>query len=49
VGAVVKDQVEMDGIYYFSAPPNHCPPGTLRRHRFYVRCLRGSGIQVHLR
>jgi len=48
VGAIVRDQVKMECIHYFSASPGHCPPDTRSRHGFYMRCLRGSGIRVHL-
>lgn len=44
----VKDQVELEGIHYFSAPPTHCSTGTQKRHHLYMTCLRLSGVQVHL-
>jgi uncharacterized LabA/DUF88 family protein len=48
VRAIVKDRAQIESIHYFSAPPTHCPPDTQSRHRFYMRCLKGSGISVHL-
>ncbi len=44
----VKTEVTLHQIHYFSAFPGHCPEGTQRRHQLYMRCLRSSGIHVHL-
>jgi len=41
-------RVELTAIHYFSAPPTHRSEEKQSRHALYMRCLRSSGIQVHL-
>jgi hypothetical protein len=48
VRAFVGDRTALGDIHYFSAPPIHCPEGTQRRHRLYMKCLRSASIHVHL-
>ncbi|MCF8052850.1 MAG: NYN domain-containing protein [Desulfobacterales bacterium] len=51
VGRVVKDQVCMESLYYFSALAYHIEtnnPGVTKRHKAFIRCLEDSGIHVEL-
>lgn len=36
------------GIDYFFAVPTHRPADQQARHALYMRCLTGTGVQVHL-
>jgi len=38
----------LERIYYFSASPTHRSQDKIDRHRLYMRCLRGRGVNVEL-
>jgi hypothetical protein len=48
VAGHVHSRVAMEAIHYFSAPPTHRSRGKQSRHSLYMRCLRSSGVCVHL-
>jgi len=45
---VLGDRVSLERIYYFSALPTHRSQGKRNRHALYMRCLRGTGVNVEL-
>jgi hypothetical protein len=48
VARIVGDRACLERIYYFSAAPTHRSEGKQERHTLYVRCLRGTGVNVEL-
>ncbi len=47
-GRVGGERAVLERIYYFSAPPTHRSSDKQRRHSLYMRCLRGTGVNVEL-
>ncbi|MFW6189275.1 MAG: NYN domain-containing protein [Planctomycetota bacterium] len=48
VGQVTGDHATLERIHYFSAVPTHRSDGAQKRHALYMRCLRGTGVNVEL-
>jgi len=41
----------LKSVYYFSAIALHLQnenPGRIKRHRIYIKCLKGSGVKIEL-
>ena len=47
-GEVSSERASLERIYYFSAPPIHRSKSKQQRHSLYMKCLRGTGINVEL-
>lgn len=48
IGQRVSEKAEMEAIHYFSAAPVHRSSAKQSRHSEYIRCLKNSGILIHL-
>lgn len=44
----VMSRTILAGVHYFSAPPAHRSRASQDRHALYMRCLKSSGIVIHL-
>lgn len=47
-GKVQGTDATLEGIYYFSAPPIHRSQAEQNRHALYMKCLRGTGVELSL-
>jgi len=47
-GHTAGEWATLQRIYWFSASPTHRSQDKIERHRLYVRCLRGTGVNVEL-
>lgn len=48
IAGVLRSEVELGGVHYFSAPPNHLSADKQSRHRHYMTCLSSTAVDVHL-
>ena len=48
VGKARGAKATLEGIYYYSAPPIHRSQAEQDRHALYMKCLRGTGVQLSL-
>jgi len=48
VGEIVGERVSLERVYYYSAPPTHQSREKISRHKYYMKCLRGTGVNVEL-
>jgi hypothetical protein len=48
VARIAGDRASLQRIYYFSAVPTHRSERKQDRHTLYMRCLRGTGVNVEL-
>jgi len=48
VGRSFAGRAEIEDVFYYSASPIHRKPAKIRRHSFYMKCLKASGVKVQL-